>query len=221
MISDAAVVHVQSARPGDGRRIQVELIAVKEMRVDQGSEQVMRRGDGVEIAVKVQIDLFRWLDLRASAAGGSALHAEDRAERRLARADNGAFADPLQALHQSNRGDGLAFTGNGRSGCCDEDEFAAAVKARVRQQIEAELGADGAAFLVERIGKVELCGDGFDREQGLSHGLPSGLVTVTEHGRAGCCVPDRNTSRAVSRQVLDAASAVKALDGIALGILEP
>jgi hypothetical protein len=33
-------------------------------------------------------------------------------------------------------------------------------------------------------------------------------------------VPDRNTSRAVSRQVLDAASAVKALDGIALDILE-
>ncbi len=64
--------------------IEVESIAVEEMRVDERGEQVVRRGDGVEVAVEVEVDLFGWLDLRTSAAGCAALHAEDGPEGGLA-----------------------------------------------------------------------------------------------------------------------------------------
>ncbi len=100
---------------GDGLGIEVELVAVEEVRVDEGGEQVVGRGDGVEVAVEVEVDLVGGLDLAASAAGGAALHAEDRAERGLARGDEGALADALEALDEADGGDGLALAGGGRA----------------------------------------------------------------------------------------------------------
>ena len=44
--------------------IKIKLIAVKQVRVDQGRQQVVRGGDGMEVAVEVQVDLLGGLDLR-------------------------------------------------------------------------------------------------------------------------------------------------------------
>ncbi len=121
--------------------IEIEGVAVEEMRVDQCGEKVVRGGDGVEVAVKVEIDLLCRFYLRAATARGSALHAEDRTERRLARGDDGFFADLFETLHKADRGDSLAFARDGRRSRGDKDEFAANRKRSIREEIEFELRA--------------------------------------------------------------------------------
>jgi hypothetical protein len=48
--------------------------------VDQRREQVVRGRDRGEVAGEVQVDVFHRHDLRVTATGGAALHAEDRPE---------------------------------------------------------------------------------------------------------------------------------------------
>ena len=45
-----AIVHVERTRPEDLRGIEIESVAVEEMRIDQRREQIVRSGDGVEVA---------------------------------------------------------------------------------------------------------------------------------------------------------------------------
>ena len=161
--AQGAVVHVERARPGDTCGVEIELVAVEHVRVDERGEQVVSRRDGVEVAVEVQVDLVGGLDLRASAARRSALHAEDGAERRLARGEDGALADALKPLHEADGGDGLAFAGYGRRGGGHEDQLAVSIETRIMQQIERKLGADRAALFVEVLGQVQLVGDRFNR----------------------------------------------------------
>ena len=68
--------------------IEIQCVAEEQVRVDHRGQQVVGRGNGVKVAVEVQIDFLAGLDLRQSPAGGAALHAEDRAQRRLARGEN-------------------------------------------------------------------------------------------------------------------------------------
>src|SRR5262249_57811744 len=80
-----AIVHVHRARPGDAFGIEIQIVAVKKMGVDQGSQKIVRRGNCMKITVKVEIDFCARLDLRSTAAGSSTFHSEDGPERRLAR----------------------------------------------------------------------------------------------------------------------------------------
>jgi hypothetical protein len=61
--------------------------------IDAGGEEVVGLLDGGEIAVEVEIDIRVRADAGATAAGGAALEAEDRAEGRLAEHGGGAFAE--------------------------------------------------------------------------------------------------------------------------------
>ena len=176
-MAEGTVVHVEGAWPGDGVGVELELIAVEEVGVDEGGEEVVGGGDGVEVAMKVEVDLVRGFDLGAAAAGGSALHAEDGAEGGLAGGDDGALADVLEALDEADGGDGLAFAGDGGCGGGDENELAAMgvrevslVEQGLVQKVKRDLGADGAAAVVEVFGEVELGGDGFDGEQVCGQG---------------------------------------------------
>ncbi len=87
-----AIVHVHGARPQDFVRIDPQLVAEVQVRVEQRGQQVVGRGDGVEIAVEVQVDLVDRRQRRLAAAGGAALLAEHRPERRLAQGGHGAVA---------------------------------------------------------------------------------------------------------------------------------
>src|SRR5579885_2619286 len=78
-----AVVHIHGAGPRDAFGVQIQIVAVKEMRVNERREQVVRGRDGVKITVEMQIDLRGGLDLRKTAAGRAALHSKHGTERRL------------------------------------------------------------------------------------------------------------------------------------------
>ena len=82
------------------------------------------RGDGVEIAGEMEVDVLHRHDLRIAAAGRTALDAEARAERGLADADDGLLADAVQAVAEADRGRGLAFAGRRRVDGGDQDQLA-------------------------------------------------------------------------------------------------
>ena len=119
-----AVVHVEHAAPGDAARIDAERIAPIDVIVEQRGEQIVRRGDGVEVAGEVQVDVLHRHDLGIAAAGGAALHAEGRAERRLAQAQHRLLADVIERVGQADRGRGLALAGRRRRDRGDQDQLA-------------------------------------------------------------------------------------------------
>ena len=123
-LAQRPVVHVHDAPPRDAARVDAELVAPVDVVVDQRREQVVRGGDGVEIAGEVEVHVLHRDDLREPAAGRAALHAEVRAERRLADADDGALADAVQAVAETDGRRRLAFAGGRRIDGGDEDQLA-------------------------------------------------------------------------------------------------
>ncbi len=85
-LTQRAIVHVHHAAPADAAAVDAQRIAPVDVIVDQRREQIVRRRDGVEVAGEVEVDVLHRHDLRITAAGGTALHAERRPERGLAQA---------------------------------------------------------------------------------------------------------------------------------------
>ena len=86
------VVDVQHAFPGDVPLIEVQGVAVLDVIVDHRGEQVVGRGDGVEVAGEMQVDVLHRDYLRKAAAGRATLDAEAGPERGLPQTDEGALA---------------------------------------------------------------------------------------------------------------------------------
>ncbi len=67
--------------------------------------------DRREVAREVEVDVLHRHDLRVAAARRAALHAEHRAQRRLAQADHRLLADAGERVAEPDGGGGLALTG--------------------------------------------------------------------------------------------------------------
>ncbi len=119
-----AVVHVDGAPPGDAAAVDAERIAPVDVVVDQRREQIVRGADGVEVAGEMEVDVLHRHDLRIAAAGGAALHAEARAERRLAQAQHRLLADVIERVGQADGGRGLALARRRRRDRGDQDQLA-------------------------------------------------------------------------------------------------
>src|SRR5712664_670683 len=101
----------------------------------------MGRGDGVKIAVKMEIDFRAGLDLRKAATRGAAFYSKNGAERRLARGDDCFFADVGEGLGEADGGDSFPFArGRGR-GCGDDNQFSAALEGGVGEEIQLDFSA--------------------------------------------------------------------------------
>ena len=137
-LAQRAVVHVHDAAPDDAARVDVELVAPVDVVVDHRRQQVVRRGDGVEVAGEVEVDVLHRHDLRVAAAGRAALHAEAGAERGLAQADRRLLADAVQAVAETDGRRRLAFAGRRRVDRGDEDQLAVLA---ARQRLD-EVGGD-------------------------------------------------------------------------------
>ena len=92
-VAQRAVVDVDAAAPRDRERVDIELVAVEDARVEHRGEQVVRRADRMDVAREVEVHVLHRHDLRVAGAGSAALDAEDGAERRLAQAEDGGAAD--------------------------------------------------------------------------------------------------------------------------------
>ncbi|GJE30649.1 hypothetical protein LDDCCGHA_0818 [Methylobacterium oxalidis] len=164
------VVHVDHAAPEDAPHVDVELVRPVDVVVDQRGGQRVRRGDGVEVAGEVQVDLLHRHDLRLAAARSTPLHAEAGAERGLAQADHGLLADAVQRVAEADRRRRLAFAGRRRADRGHEDELALGPALQARDVAVVDLG-DVLAVIVERVLRdAELLGDLGDRLQGRRAG---------------------------------------------------
>lgn len=123
-LAQRTVIHVHHPAPGDTARIEILFIAPVNMVIDHRRQQVMRGGDGVEIAGEMQVNVFHRHDLRPPATGSATLDPETGTKRRLAHADHGLGADTVQPIHQADRGRGLALACWCRIDCRHQDELA-------------------------------------------------------------------------------------------------
>ena len=92
------------------------------MVVEHGGQQVIGGTDSVEVAGKVQVDVFHGDDLGPTAAGGTALDAKDRPEGGLAESDDRLLADLIHPEGESDGDGSLADTGLGGRDRGDEDQ---------------------------------------------------------------------------------------------------
>ena len=112
------------------RGIDVQLVALEDVVVHEGHQGVVRRGDGVEVAGEMQVDLVHGQHLGVAAAGGAALHAQDRAQRGLAQRDHDLVPGPGQRIRQPHRGGGLSLPGRRGRHRGDEHHLAGGAAAR-------------------------------------------------------------------------------------------
>ena len=108
-MTELAVVHVDNALPGDALNVDAELVALLNMVVEHGGQQVIGGTNGMEIASKVQVNVLHGDDLGPTAAGGTALHAKHGTERRLAQGHGALDAATTQAIGQTDSRGGLAL----------------------------------------------------------------------------------------------------------------
>ena len=123
-LAQSAVVHVHDAAPDDAAAVDAERIAPVDVIVDQRRQKIVRRGDGVEIAGEMEVDVLHRDHLRIAATGRAALHAEGRSERRLAQAEHRLLADEVERVGEADRRGRLAFARRRRRNRGDQDQLA-------------------------------------------------------------------------------------------------
>ena len=123
-IAQRPVVHVHHPAPGHAPRVDAKLVAPIDVVVDHRREQIVGRGNGVEVAGEMQVDVFHRNDLRIAAARRTALHAKARTKRRFAQAHHGLLADAVEAIAQANRRCRLAFARRRRADRRHQNELA-------------------------------------------------------------------------------------------------
>src|SRR5690606_6040093 len=81
-VAQLPIVDVQHARPKDGAGIDAQFVAVVDVVVDEGGQQVVGRAHGVDVAGEVQVDLGLGHDAGPAAARGPAFDPEHGAHGR-------------------------------------------------------------------------------------------------------------------------------------------
>ena len=122
-VAELAVVHIDSALPHDLAGVDAEHVALLDVVVEKSGQQVVGSADGVEVAGEVQVDILHGDDLSVAAAGSAALDAEHGAERGLAQADHGVFAELVERVGKADGRGGLALARGGGADSGDEDQL--------------------------------------------------------------------------------------------------
>ena len=122
-VAELTVIHIDRALPDDAAGVDVQGVALLDVVVEHGGEQVVRCADGVEVAGEVEVDVLHRDDLGVAAARRAALDAEHGAEGGLTQADHGLLADLVERVGQADGGGGLALArGRGADGG-DKDQL--------------------------------------------------------------------------------------------------
>src|SRR5216683_35591 len=77
-LTEGAVVDVEHALPQHLTHVDAEGVAVVEVIVEGGGQEIVRGGDGVEIAREVKVDLLHGHDLGEPSARAAPLYAKGR-----------------------------------------------------------------------------------------------------------------------------------------------
>ena len=108
-VAQGSVGKIHHPPPAHITRVQASFITPVNVVVDQRRQQIMGRGDGVEVTVEMQIDVFHRNHLRAATAGCAPFHAETGAQGGLPQAHGRTHAQAIETVVQSHTGGGLAL----------------------------------------------------------------------------------------------------------------
>ena len=134
-VSQLSVVHIDGSSPGDPSGIDAQHVALLDVVVEHGGQQVVGCADGVEVAGKVQVDVFHGNDLGIATAGSAALDAEHGSQGGFSERHDGVLADLSQTVGEAYGCGGLAFAGRSRRNGGNEDEFAVGLVCLISQQL--------------------------------------------------------------------------------------
>ena len=123
-VPELAIVHVHRALPHDATRVDVEGVALLDVVVQHGSDEVVGVLDGVEVTGEVQVDVLHGDHLRVAATSRAALDAKDGAKGGLAQAEHGVLAQLAQGIVQTDGRGGLALARRGGVDGGDQNELA-------------------------------------------------------------------------------------------------
>src|SRR5262249_37050782 len=130
---------------------------------DQRGQQIVGRGDGVEVAGEVQVDVLHRHHLGMAAAGGPALHAEAGAKAGLAQADDGLLADAIEAVAEADARRRLALAGRRRGDGGDQDQLAVRSVLQAFYELEGDLRLGRAVTIEMLVRNADLRSDLPDR----------------------------------------------------------
>ena len=123
-VAQLPVVHVHTAFPGDLFHINPQGVALLNMVVQHGGQQIVGRANGVKVPGKMQVDVLHGHHLSIAAAGSPALESEHRSQRGLPQSNHGLLAQLPQAVRQAHCGCGLSLPGGGGGDGGDQNQFA-------------------------------------------------------------------------------------------------
>ena len=166
------------------------VVAVVEVVVHHGGQQVVGGGHGVQVAGEVEVQILERDDLAVPAAGRAALDPEGRAHGGLADGDRGLTTDAGQGLAESDRRGRLPLPERGRRDGGHDHVVGPGPVGQRGDRVEAHLGDVGAVGLEQLGTDPHLCGDLGDREE---RGAAGDLDGRGERHRYGSCqtAPDR------------------------------
>ena len=123
-ITQLTVVHIYASSPGNLSRVDVQSIALEDMVINHGCQQVVRCADSVEVAGEVKVDILHGNYLCVSAACCSALYAEYRSQGRLTKSYHNLLANLLHTVCQTYGCGGLSFSCRSRVNSGYQNQFA-------------------------------------------------------------------------------------------------
>jgi hypothetical protein len=162
-VAQGAVVHVEHPLPGDPSRVESQRVAVVQVIVDEGGQEIVGSRHRVKIAGEVQIDVFHRHDLGVAPAGGPALDPEARAQGRLADRDHGALAEMAQRVAQPHCDRRFALAGRSRRHARHQHEGAIGPIAKPLERRQPDLGLVVAVELQVAAVQAEAFGDHLNR----------------------------------------------------------
>jgi hypothetical protein len=122
-LAERPVVHVDRALPAHLVDVDPQLVPLVDVVVQHRRDEVVRRGQRVDVAREVEVDVLHREHLGVAAAGGPALDPEHRPERRLADGDQRVLAVLVERLAEPDRGDRLSLAHRRRRHPGHEDQF--------------------------------------------------------------------------------------------------
>ena len=160
-VAQATVVYVQDTLPLDFLQTETRMAILIKMVVEQCRNHVVRRGNGVEIAREMEVDVLHWQDLCVSASRRATLHSETRSERWFAKDRDRLLSDFVQTERQTDGDGSLTDAGLGGRDGGNEDEVVLA-DALLVDEVERDFG-DVATVVEDFIARdAEAFGDVFD-----------------------------------------------------------